>query len=80
MRSSPPEKARVILLKLRTKINKDPLLAAEDIEFQDFSFISETFYYLWDLPSYAAYYVTADRGPAYRIAAGKAETTTRLSG
>jgi hypothetical protein len=52
---------------LRSRIDKDPLLAAEDIEVQDFSFVSETFYYVWDLPSYAAFYATADRRPAYRI-------------
>ena len=52
---------------LRTKIDNDPFLAAEDIEIQDFSFLSETFYYIWDVPSYAMFYATADRGPAYRM-------------
>jgi Sulfotransferase family len=52
---------------VRKKIDKDPLLAAEDIEIQDFGFLSETFYSMWDVPSYAVFYATADRGPAYRI-------------
>jgi hypothetical protein len=52
---------------LRSKLDKDPMLAAEDIEVQDFSFVSETFYYIWELPSYAAFFATADRGPAYRM-------------
>jgi hypothetical protein len=52
---------------LRSKLDKDPMLAAEDIEVQDFSFVSETFYYIWELPSYAAFFAPADRGPAYRM-------------
>jgi hypothetical protein len=52
---------------LRSRLDKDPMLAAEDIEIQDFSLVSETYYYLWDVPSYARYFMSADRGPAYRI-------------
>jgi hypothetical protein len=52
---------------LREKYDYDPMKAAEDSAIMEYSFVSEVFPYLWNVPSYGAYFFSADRAPAYRI-------------
>ena len=52
---------------IRDKHDYSPLATAEDTSVREYSFISDAFLFRWNVPTYAAYYVTADRTPAYSI-------------